>query len=390
MVHRVPVVCLAGMLVAHVCQAQTFDRVGRSETLPAVPEADWILIGASLVDVRDDEFLGVAGVTPGLVGNAFTFSLDKRSLMTVETFYARGNRGERTDTVTFMHTGTLAVSDEVIVPPKRALMATLDGALALADAGRFLAVFNLTPASSISIVDVEDRELVGEITTPGCSLVYPAGERRYVMLCANGGLLTVTLDRQGNELSKVRKEGFFDAAADPVTEAAVRYRDEWLFVSFDGIVHPLDVSGDEPVFGDTWPLLTEADRADDWRIAGNQHLAVDEPSGRLYSLVRQSDEPLDDPGVMDGTEIWVYDVAAQVRIARWEARPEGAGGENGAGGGAIGGTSGDGVSGIAVTRGEDPLLVAVGGGVSVRDAMSGEYVHERLENAPASGYLTTP
>ncbi len=388
MVDRVLLICLAATLAGDLCRAQTFDRVGRTETLPAVAEPDWTLIGASLVDVRDDEFLGLAGITPGFVGNAFTFTPEKRSLITVETFYARGNRGERTDTVTFMDTSTLAVSDEIVIPPKRALMTSLDGALALTDAGRFLAVFNLTPASSISIVDVEGRELVGEITTPGCSLVYPAGERRYVMLCANGGLLTVTLDAEGNELSKVRKEGFFDAAADPVTEAAVRYGDEWLFVSFDGIVHPLDVSGDEPVFGDTWSLLSEADRADDWRIAGNQHLAVDERSGRLFSLVRQSDEPLDDPGVVDGTKIWVYDLAARTRIARWEARPEGGGGEDGAGGRAIGGTSGDGVSGIAVTRGDDSLLVSVGGGVSVQDAMSGEYVHERLENAPASGYVT--
>lgn len=390
MIARTALICLAAILAGDLCRAQPFDLVGRSEVLPAEPEQDWVLIGSGLVDVRDDAFLGVAGVSPGLIGNAFTFSRNSRLLFTVETFYARGNRGERTDTVTILNASTLAATDEIVVPAKRALTATLDGALALSDEGRFLAVFNLTPGSSVSIVDIEARTFVGEISTPGCSLVYPAGERRYVMLCANGGLLTVTLDRDGNELSKARKEGFFDSEADPVTEAGVRHLDRWLFVSFDGVVHPLDISGDDPAFGSTWSLLTEADRADDWRIAGNQHLAVDEQSGRLYSLVRQSDEPLDDPGVMDGTEIWVYDLAAQRRVARWEARPERADNEGAGGGGAIGATSGDGVSDIAVTRGNDPLLVAVGGGgVSVRDATSGEYIHERLENAPAGGRLTT-
>lgn len=383
----------AAMLLAGLCQAQPFDSVGRSEVLPAEPEDDWVFIGTSLVDVVDDRFLGVVGVADsGPGGNAFAFSGDQRFLFTVESFYTRGNRGDRTDTVTVIDATTLGVVGEVVVPPKTALMLTSDGAIALSDEMRFLAVFNLTPATSVSIVDVEHRSFVGEISTPGCSLVYAAGERRYVMLCANGGLLTVTLDEDGNELSKARMEAFFDAQADPVTEAAVRNGDQWLFVSFDGIVHPLDISGDEPEFATTWSLLTSEDRADGWRIAGRQHLAVHRSSGRLYSLVRQSEEPLDDPKVMNGQEVWVYDLETRRRIDRWTARPqpqdEGAG-EGAGGGGGIGAMSGDGVSGILVTQSDDPLLISVGEGVSVRDAMNGEYVHEWLENAPAGGRLTT-
>jgi methylamine dehydrogenase heavy chain len=388
MIKRVLSVPLVAILAQGVCQAQTFDTGGRSEVLPAEPELDWVFIGASLVDVVDDRFLGLVGVASGGPGgNAFTFTPDKRSIFAVETFYTRGNRGERTDTVTIFDSTTLGVVDEVVIPPKTAMTLALDGAIALSDESRFLAVFNLTPATSISIVDVERRTFVGEISTPGCSLVYAAGERRYVMLCANGGLLTVMLDEDGNELSKVRTEGFFDPEADPVTEAAVRYGDEWLFVSFDGIVHPLDVSGEDPRFEPTWSLLTDADRADSWRIAGRQHIAVHQASGRLYSLVRQTDEPLDDPKVLDGQEVWVYDLGARSRIERWEARPEAD--DDGAGsGGGIGSTSGDGVAAILVTQGDDPLLIAAGASVSVRDAMSGAYVHERLENAPAGGRLT--
>jgi methylamine dehydrogenase heavy chain len=384
----------AGMLLAGLCQAQPFDSVGRSEVLPAVPEDDWVFVGRSLVDAVDDRFLGVVGVAGGgPAGHAFAFSADKRLIFTVESFYTRGNRGDRTDTVTFIDATTLGAAGEVVIPPKTALMLTREGAIALSDDMRFLAVFNLTPATSLSIVDVEHRSFVGEISTPGCSLVYPAGERRYVMLCANGGLLTVSLDQEGNELSKARTEAFFDARADPVTEAAVRYEDQWLFVSFDGIVHPLDISGNEPEVGSTWSLLTSEDRAEGWRIAGRQHLAIHHASSRLYSLVRRSEEPLDDPKVMDGQEVWVYDLGTQRRIDRWRARSEAEdeaeseGEDEGEGG--IGATSGDGVSGILVTQGDEPLLISVGEGVSVRDAMSGEYIHERLEHAPAGGRLTT-
>src|SRR5262249_59986394 len=62
-----------------------------------------------------------------------------------------------------------------------------NAANALSDDGRFMAVFNLTPATSISIVDVKARAFTAEIATPGCSLVFPAGPRRFLMLCANGG-----------------------------------------------------------------------------------------------------------------------------------------------------------------------------------------------------------
>lgn len=376
------------MLLASLCQAQPFDRVGRSEVLPAEPEDDWVFIGTSLVDVADDRFLGMVGLAGGSpAGHALAFSADRRFAFSVERFYTRANRGDRTDTVTVIDATTLGVVGEIVLPPKTALMLTRDGAIALSDDKRFLAVFNLTPATSISVVDVEQRSFVEEISTPGCSLVYAAGERRYVMLCANGGLLTVTLDQDGHELSKVRTERFFDAQVDPVTEAAVRYGDQWLFVSFDGIVHPLDVSGDEPDFASTWSLFTSEDRAAGWRVAGRQHLAVHEASGRLYSLVRQSEEPLDDPKVMDGREVWVYDLEMRRRIARWHALPEGEG--EGQGQDVIGATSGDGVSGILVTQSDEPLLIAVGAGVSVRDAVSGEYIHERLEHAPAGGQLTT-
>lgn len=384
------VLFLAVVLLGGTCQAQTFDRVGRSETLPATPQNDWVFIGTSLVDVVDDKFLGVAGVVvDGPVEPPFAFTPDRHFILTIETFYSRGNRGERTDTVTILDTTTLGVADEVVIPPKSAIMLARDGAIALSDDNRFLAVFNLTPATSLSIVDVENRTFVEEIQTPGCSLAYGAGERRYVMLCANGGILTVTLDENGRQRSMVRSEGFFDPRTDPVTEAAVRYAGQWLFVSFDGIVHPLDVSGEEPRFGRTWSLLSEADREEHWRVAGTQHLAVHAASGRLYSLVRQSEEPLDDPKAMDGQEVWVYDLTTQRRIARWAARPQAADARaEGGGAEGIGASSGDGVTSIVVTGGDDPVLVAVGGGVSVRDAMTGQYVRERLENAPAGGRLT--
>src|SRR5207249_4995007 len=101
-------------------------------------------------------------------------------------------------------------------------------------------------------------------------------------LFANGAALTVTLDDTGHETRVERSEPFFDPQKDPVTEKAVRRGSEWLFVSFEGVVHPVDVGGDMPRFGETWSLVDDADRRAAWRVGGGQHLAVHAASGRLY------------------------------------------------------------------------------------------------------------
>ena len=72
----------------------------------------------------------------------------------------------------------------------------------------------------------------------------------------------------------MRTDPFFDPQKDPVTEKAVRRGATWYFVSYDGVVHPVDVSGDPVRFGDAWPLLDDQDRAASWRIGGGQLLAV--------------------------------------------------------------------------------------------------------------------
>src|SRR5206468_6909242 len=203
--------------------------------------------------------------------------------------------------------------DEVVIPPERAEYYPGNASSALSDDGRFMAVFNLTPVTSVSIVDVKERRFLAKVPTPGCSLVYTAGARRFFMLCANGGTLTVTLDDAGGEPQTARSGPFFDPQKDPVTEKAVRRGNEWLFVSYEGVVHPVDVSGEKPRFGETWSLVDDEDRRASWRIGGSQHLAVHAASGLLYALMH--------PGGPDthkepGSEVWVYDLATRQRVQR--------------------------------------------------------------------------
>jgi methylamine dehydrogenase heavy chain len=369
------------------------EEIGRVEYLPRATSPHWIWASdaihrrITLVDVDTQKLLGVIdggwGLTVGL------FPAHGREIYVPETHYSRGNRGERTDVVTFYDAISLAPTGEVEIPPKRAINALATGNAAVSDDGRFIAIFNMNPATSLSIVDAEKRVFVGEIATPGCSLAYGAGDRRFAMLCSNGSMLVVRLDDTGRELAKVRSEPFFDPQADPVTEKAARYRDRWVFASFEGLIHEADFSGPEVHFAAPWSLFDEADRAASWRIGGAQHLAIHEASGRLYALVHQGGVDTHKEG---GTELWVYDLDKRERLDRVELHSPGFTylgvpmefGQswiwpfNRLYGWLVDASlSYVGVGNVTVTQGENPLLITgsnFSGSLAIYDALSGEFL----------------
>jgi len=392
---------LCAVLLASTARADLpVEAIGAAEVLPArlgphwAWAADVVLRRIALVDLESGRTLGMIdggfGVPSGL------FPTQRREIYLPETHYSRGSRGERTDVVTIYDAASLAAVAEVRIPPGRAINALSSANAALSDDERFVAVFDYTPATSLSIVDVQRRVFAGEIATPGCSLAYAAGPRRFAMLCADGALLIVTLDQAGREEGRQRSKPFFDPVRDPVTEKAVRHGNSWLFVSFEGLVHPVDVSGPSPRFGERWSLLDSTDRKDGWRIGGQQHLALHGPTGRLYSLVHQGGP---DTHKQSGTELWVHDIAARRRVQRIPLRSPGftyLGVPIGLdwpwpfsriSDWLLGYFPDLGVGSVAVTQDQQPLLVTgsnFSGSLAVYDGLSGEFLRR-----VAPGNMTT-
>lgn len=176
-----------------------------------------------------------------------------------------------------------------------------------------MVVFNLTPATSVSIVDLQERKFVGEIELPGCALAIPAGGMRFFSLCSDGAALSFTLDNKGKLADKKRSKSFFNLDKDPVLENGVRYKDLWLFPSVEGMLYSVDVGGDELSFPKPWSLVNEVDRKDGWRTGGMQQIAVNQPHGLLYSIMHQG--PVDTYEAA-GPEIWVYDLLSKKRVRR--------------------------------------------------------------------------
>jgi len=347
--------------------------------LPAAPNPHWVWVNdfvfhhmadgkAYLIDGDSGKFLGMLSTGLGFIG--LELPSDYAQIYSPETYYSRGTRGERTDVITFYDPRELRPTGEVVIPAKRfSSMPTLHNT-ALTDDNRFLVVYNFTPAQSVSIVDVQQRRLAGETETPGCALALPAGDRRFLMICGDGGLLTVTLDDQGEVTGKRREQPFFDPQGDWVTEKPVRWRDTWIFVSYRGNVYPVDVSGDRPQPAKTWPLFTMEELQESWRPGGLQHLAVHESSGTLYALVHQGgDGSHKDPG----QDVWVYDLKSQQRTRKISlVNPAGA---------------------IQVSKDDSPLLFSIFIGspvLDVYDALNGTHLRSIDEIGFTPTLLMTP
>src|SRR5437879_2035302 len=137
----------------------------RVVTLPAQPGPHWfwlsdvVLHRTALFDADSASLLGTISSGTGGVGFVISplFSADHREIYLAETYYARGVRGERTDVVTIYDARTLKPLDEITIPPLRGEYFPGNAADALTADRRVMEVFNVTPATSLAIVDVQAR-----------------------------------------------------------------------------------------------------------------------------------------------------------------------------------------------------------------------------------------
>ena len=344
------------------------DIFGKVEALPETQHPHWVWIydmaAASMPDGRAYLYDGDTARLLGTLNTGYSFNAlnmpgHYREVYSAETYYARTTRGERTDVVSIYDPFKLTPVAEIEIPAKRVSTLPRLADSALTDDDRFMAVFNLTPAASLSIVDVERRRFAGEVMIPGCAMAYGAGDRRFFALCSDGSLLLIDLDEQGAQTGAQRSEPFFNALEDPILETGVRTGNTWYFMSVLGEVHPVEISAEGPVFSDTWWYLDEKDRKDNWRIGGMQPVALHEATGRLYILMHQGDFfTYEDPG----PEVWIYDLATRKRVGKIRTRRPS--------------------TSIAVSRDDNPLLYTITGDLSsldIYDADSGEFLRSAGE-----------
>lgn len=307
------------------------------------------LTEGKIVIVDADQGKLVSKLSTGYLANLL-LSADGKEMYVAETFWARGTRGQRTDVVTVYDMTTFQPVGEVVIPG-RFLAVTQPNNLGLSPDGRFLYVFNMTPETSVIVVDIKARKLVGEISTPGCALVLPAVDK-FIMPCGDGTFLQVNLDANGNETSRSRTPGpVFDPDLDPVSERPAKTSTGYAFTSYGGKVYEVDLSGNEPVYAEPWSLLTEQEAG--WLPGGWEQVAYNPHGNELFVAMHEGG-----PGTHEfpGSEIWVYDIATKQKTR--VIKPE------------------EGALAIAVSRDDKPILAAITETLSlaIMDATSGAHL----------------
>ena len=302
------------------------EPINANLSLPATYPKHWLVVhDAAFFHMREGRYLfvdpradTVGGQVRGLLSADFIAHYEQSAARdehyVIETFFSRGGRGgERTDVVTIYDAASLAVSGEVIIPPRKLSSMPERLATALVAQDRLLVVYNFTPGQSLTVVDLDKREFVAEHGIAGCSLAIPTGDSAVTSLCSDGAFLTTTLSDGGASAASVRSAPVFADQSDPMFEKAGITGGVAYFPTFKGDVLPVDLSGDVAVPGERWVLASAEEKAAGWRPGGWQLVAADH-LGRLYVLMNPNGS--DGSHKDGGGEVWVFDAAAKQRIMR--------------------------------------------------------------------------
>lgn len=290
------------------------ETIGQ-ETMSA-PAENWFIsktrAGAYIYDGLSGEMQGMLSLAGFNTASVQPYG-PRREFYAAESYYSRGVRGDRTDVVTVYDFENLSPVAEIEIPKKIAIL-SFAGHLGLTGNGRHLLVFNMTPAQSVSVVDVENRNFVGEISTPGCAIMMPIADNDFLMICGDGTIQLIQLDDTGKEANRVRSEQFFDVDEDAAYDVPARSKDGWLLISHAGKAFDVSKDGTQLIISQ-WSIVTDEDVEEHWLPGGGQLTAVHEDLGILYVLMHQGGEYTHHEA---GSEIWVIDINQRRRMARIE------------------------------------------------------------------------
>jgi methylamine dehydrogenase heavy chain len=267
-----------------------------------------------IVDTDTGTYLGVIGSG---FGGQYAVNPAKREVIIATGYNSRGQRGERTDVVEVWDADVQTFKYEVIIPPRRAQALNYEGLVRLSADGRWFFVQNATPATSVTVVDLEQKKTAAEIATPGCFGIYVPASRsdRFSTLCGDGTVTTVVLDSEGQQAARAPSAKVFDPDNDAWFLQGEQDGDSCYFVSFLGNISKMNIGGDVATLEETWPLVTmPADKKKKWRPGGYQPLAVHEGTGRLY--VAMHSNGAEGSHKNPAEQIWGFDLKSKKRVVR--------------------------------------------------------------------------
>lgn len=259
--------------------------------------------------VIDGDNAKMLGMVPGAMYSGLRIGADGH-FYSSDTFYDKIVRGNRTDQITVFDGKSGALLAETTIPAKRQLSYTVNSSFDFTSDGSYLLQYNFAPAGSVTVYDSASRKVVGEIPSAGCGLVFPYAPTAFAMLCADGGLLRVTFNGKG-ESKREQVKPFFDPENDPVLQnsLAVPEKQLGLFITYEGMVHEVNLAGPELYHSQPWSLRAKGE--EEWFPSGWQPFAYSSKLDRLYVVMHKGAKWEHTDG---GHDIWVYDLKSKKRV----------------------------------------------------------------------------
>ncbi len=340
-----PVLTLAGFLAGSSALAQEAiqpETVGNL-TIPAGTEMVFavdIALGhvvdgrVHVLDAKDLKYLGLIGTANLGMVHVPSGTTD---IYVATTHLSRTTRGSRTDIVEVYSGENLAFKEEIPISSNRAQALNYRSLFWSSSDLRYLFVQNATPATSVSVVDLQEKKEIAEIPNPGCYGIFPAAGNplRFATTCGDGTFGTIDVVTDGTATMRA-SDVIFDPDADALFSGAARWEDKWVFVSYAGNIYVVDVEGDIARLTDK--IAVSEGVEGNWRPGGYQPIAVHAGSGMAYVLMHSNGTEGSHKNPAE--EIWAVDLNTKTVAGRAPSVPAIA---------------------LTVNQGETPALFAVDG-----------------------------
>lgn len=245
----------------------------------------------------------------------FVVPKDGKTAYLSSSYWERAARGKRTDVVEIWDVATASqVGPAIELPPRLAQLGTDSSMASLSADERWLLLQNATPATSVTLVDLQAKKFASEIPLPGCFGIYPAATspNRFSSLCGDGTIVSVGFDGAGKGGAVQRSAVIFDSEKDPLFMHTSRDGDTLYFVSFNGSVYEVDVSGTTAKLAQRYSIVDGVEGG--WK-PGGAHVTAFVPGAKvLYVLMRPNSKNGDhrEPS----SEVWAVNVDTNKVISR--------------------------------------------------------------------------
>lgn len=293
--------------------------------------------GASNIYTLGTDLDMKGNVSPGLQPAA-TVSADSSKLYVMSNYNERIVWGETTSVIQEFDVQTQSLLREIEVPAgKLAMVDSQPILIQLSTDEKYVLAQNATPATSVSVVDLETGAFLVEIPTPGCWGILPmVTANSFTTVCGDGTFNTYSWNADGTYGEPVKSEQIFDVDADALFTNPAVMNGKLVFASFKGNLYVVDITGEAAVLDEVIPMAEGIEG--DWAPAGSEVIAGHEATNTVFVLMHS--------GAYEGShkntteEIWAFDLGTKTLGYR---------------------SANDGEDTLMMVQGDVPMLYAAGG-----------------------------